>query len=204
MIGRPVGGCDVLADPALTAREAFVFWRADVLARLVRLTPAPLAAGCLIHFDPDGWGGRQAALLTADGYHLIIAPRPGLAHHLLLPGPEPPAAHAPMAPVPLFDAWHPQRLASTLSFWRYAQNPRITRAPPVPAPRPTGRTLESAFMLWALDLATAGASGREVAAALWGSAPVDWSDSPMRAQVRRVLATGGRLANGGYRALLKR
>ncbi|WP_246138474.1 DUF2285 domain-containing protein [Nitrospirillum bahiense] len=204
MTAPPAGGCDVLADPALTAQEAFVFWRADALARLVRLTPAPLAAGCLIHFDPDRWGGRQAALLTPDGYQLIVSPRPGLAHHLLLPGPDPPAARAALAPQPLFDAWHPQRLASTLAFWRYAQNPRITRAPPVPALKPTGRTLESTFILWALDLAAAGASGREVAAALWGAVPADWSDSPMRAQVRRVLATGRRLVNGDYRALLRR
>ncbi|WP_186457175.1 DUF2285 domain-containing protein [Nitrospirillum amazonense] len=143
-------------------------------------------------------------MLTPDGYQLIVSPRPGLAHHLLLPGPAPPAVRAPLAAQPLFDAWHPQRLASTLAFWRYAQNPRVTRAPPMRAPRPTGRTLESTFMLWALDLAAAGASGREVAAALWGAVPVDWSDSPMRAQVRRLLATGGRLANGGYRALLRR
>ena len=79
-IGVGAGGYDFLEDPNKTGLEASVFWRADVLARHVRLAPAPegLATGSLIRYEPERWGGRQTGRFTPDGYHLIVAPARGI------------------------------------------------------------------------------------------------------------------------------
>jgi hypothetical protein len=58
--------------------------------------------------------------------------------------------------------------------------------------------------LQALDAVLAGASQREIAVALFGSASVAlrWSaDGELRAQVRRLIRRGEELAANGYRRL---
>jgi hypothetical protein len=175
-IGAGAGGCDFLEDPRKTGLEAFVFWRADALARLVRLAPAPegLAAGSLIRYEPERWGSRQAGGSTPDGYHLILAPAPGIEHHLVFRDPDPPPLGAALMPLLSFDAWHPERLAATLAFWRFAQNPRSSPAAPIKTPKPSAKALEAAFLVWALDLDRAGNSTRGIARALFDEAAPDW------------------------------
>jgi hypothetical protein len=197
------GGYDFAEVPDQSGLEALIFWRVDALSHLVRLVPVPRSRGSLVRFTPDRWGGRQRARATPDGYHLILSPAPGVIHHLLFPGRGPPASGTPLAPVPDLDAWHAERAAATLAFWRFVQEPRVSRAPPIIPPKPTSRSLEAAFMLWALDLKRAGATDREVALALYHAAPTVWSDTPLRAQVRRLIASARRLSKSCYRLLLK-
>jgi hypothetical protein len=204
---RPIadgaGGYDFVEPPEQTGLDALIFWRADVLSRLVRLAPMRRSLDSLVRFTPERWGGRQRGRATPDGYHLIIAPDPGVTHHLLLPGRGPPAIGTPLVPMPAFDPWHAERVDATLAFWRFAQEPRVSRAPPIVRPKPTRHTIEAAFMLWALDLKRAGATDREVAIALYRMAPTVWSDTPLRAQVRRLIASAQRVSTSTYRLLLK-
>lgn len=182
-----------------------MFWRADALARHVRLAPAPdsIARDSLVRFEPDRWGGRQAGRSTSDGYHLIVAPAVGVEHQLFFVEPDPPPIGTPLVPQPSFDPWHPERLEATLAFWRFAQNPRSSPAPRVKPHRPTAKTLEFAFLAWTLDLKTQGASERELVGALFGELPVDWEDGGLRSQVRRFVAKARAFAAGQYKLLLK-
>jgi hypothetical protein len=63
--------------------------------------------------------------------------------------------------------------------------------------------LQAAFMLWALDLKHVGATDREIACAVWGDAPKGWSDSALRAQVRRFLKAARQNAAERYAIILK-
>lgn len=199
------GGSDVLANPERTGLDTFVFWRADALARHVRLATAPdsITTDSLVRFEPDRWGGRRAGRSTPDGYHLIVAPAVGVEHHLFFADVDPPPIGTPLVPQPSFDAWHPERLEATLAFWRFAQNPRSSPAPRVKPPRPTAKALEFVFLAWLLDLKRQGASERELARALFGERPSDWEDGGLRSQVRRLVAKARTFAAGKYQLLLK-
>lgn len=182
-----------------------MFWRADILARSVHLAPAPEGAAVesLVRFEPERWDGRQAGFSTPDGYHMIVAPPRGIEHHLFFADPDPPAIGTKLISAVPFDAWHPDRLEATLSFWRFAHRPRMSPAPRVPVPRANRKTLEAAFLLWALDLYRAGASEREIAEALFGHAPPNWEDTGLRSSVRRFIAKSRRYSTDKWRSLLK-
>ncbi|WP_408906101.1 DNA -binding domain-containing protein [Nguyenibacter vanlangensis] len=130
-------------------------------------------------------------------------PVPGVTHHLFFTGTDPPAFGTPLAPMPIFDPWHRERLDATLAFWRFAQNPKFSAALRIRLPKPTSRSLEAAFMLWALDLRRHGASLREVAELLLGPMPKDWDDTDQRSFTRRLVTRAKAMAAGGYRLLLK-
>jgi len=71
--------------------------------------------------------------------------------------------------------------------------------------RPTRSALTHMRVLQALDGARAGASQREIAAAIFGEGAVkdSWApDSELRAQTRYLLRRGDALSKGGYRTLL--
>jgi hypothetical protein len=121
-------GYDFLVDPDCPAADTLILWQPERLARLVRLSPTPYGADCLVRFEPGRWGGRQLGQSVPDGYHMVVAPALGAEHHSLLTCAEPPRVGTPLTPLPAFDAWHPERLAATLAFWRFAQYPRVTRA----------------------------------------------------------------------------
>jgi len=185
--------------------DAFVFWRADALARHVRLAAIPesMAADSLIRFEPDRWGGGHAGRTTLDGYHLILAPAIGVEHHLFFADAHPPPVGTPLMPLPNFDAWHPERLEATRAFWRFAQDPRSSPAPRIKPPRPNGKALEFAFLAWMLDLKNQGATDRDLAQAMFGVAPTDWEDGGLRSQIRRLIRKARVFTAGQYRLLLK-
>jgi hypothetical protein len=181
-----------------------LFWNADATARIVRVVVAagPAAGRALVRFEPDVWGARHIGRLTPDGYHLIVAPDVGIRHHLLLPGPEPPTPGATLAPVIPWDAWHSERLEAARAFWHFAARPRVSPAPRTPPPRPHPRGLKIAYMAWALDLAGAGASERDIHRAVIGEPPSAWEDSGARSRIRTLLATARRWRDGAALQLL--
>ncbi|MDR3529309.1 MAG: DUF2285 domain-containing protein [Rhodopila sp.] len=203
--GAAAGGRDFLEHPGRSGLEALVFWRADALARHVRVVPASerTSGDGLVRFEPARWGGRQAGRATPDGYHLIVSPSHGVEHHLFFTDPDPPPAGTKLMPMPAFDAWHPERLEATLAFWRFAHHPRVSPAPRVKPPPSGPKALETAFLIWTLDLNRAGTSDREIARAIFGEAPKEWEDSGSRSMVRRFIAKAEEFTANKYHSLLK-
>ena len=181
-----------------------LFWTADATARIVHLAVAPDAAehGTLVRFEPERWGAPWVARATPDGYHAIVAPHAGIRHHLLFPGPDPPPVGAPLIPVIPWDAWHKERLEAARAFWHFAAHPRASPAPQSPAPRPHPRGLKIAYMAWALDLAAAGASERDIHRAVIGEPPAPWEDSGARSRIRSLLGAARRWRDGAVFRLL--
>ena len=181
-----------------------LFWNADATARIVRVVVAAGAPAdrALVRFERDGWGARHIGRLTLDGYHLIVAPNARTRHHVLLPGPEPPALGAILTPCIPWDAWHPERLEAARAFWQFAARPRISPAPRTPPPRPHPRALKIAYMTWALDLAGAGASERDIHRAVIGEPPAPWEDSGARSRIRSLLGAARRWRDGAVFRLL--
>ncbi len=181
-----------------------LFWNAAATARIVRVVVAagPAAGRGLVRFEQNGWGACHVGRPTPDGYHLIVAPDVGIRHHLLLPGPEPPVPGATLAPVIPWDEWHPERLEAARAFWHFAARPRVSPAPRTPPPRPHPRGLKIAYMAWALDLAGAGASERDIHRAVIGEPHSAWEDSGARSRIRTLLATARRWRDGAALQLL--
>ena len=181
-----------------------LFWNADATARIVRVVVSAGAAAdrALVRFERDGWGARHVGRLTPDGYHLIVAPNAGTRHHLLLPGPEPPAPGAILTPFIPWDEWHPERLEAARAFWHFAAWPRVSAAPRSPLARPHPRGLKIAYMAWALDLAGAGASERDIHRAVIGEPPAPWEDSGARSRIRTLLAAARCWRDGAVFRLL--
>lgn len=177
-------------------------WRAELLGNVIPLGPGP-PAGLPIRLDPWGWPGRKRALATADGLFLILD-GPAGRHRLLLSGPDPPADGAPLwLMLDRSPLWRP-RLAAAARFLAAFGQPMagLTLSPP-PHLSPE-RQERLAHMLWALELAASGASERDIAALLFGTAAAGpaWSNDPDRAEIRRLLREARGLARGGYRRLL--
>lgn len=181
-----------------------LFWNADATARIVRVVVAADVAAdrALVRFEPDVWRARHIGRLTPDGYHLIAAPDVGTRHHLLLPGPRPPAPGTILTPVIPWDAWHPERLEAARAFWHFAARPRASPVPRSPPSRPHPRGLKIAYMAWALDLAGAGASERDIHRAVIGEPPAAWEDSGARSRIRTLLGTARRWRDGAAFRLL--
>lgn len=92
--------------------------------------------------------------------------------------------------------------------WRAieAQLAMLNTAPEASHPRPSRTALAHMHALQALDGVLAGASQREVAAAVFGRQAVAerwYADGDLRAQVRRTIRAGKALMSGGYRRLLQ-
>ncbi|MDA8247705.1 MAG: DUF2285 domain-containing protein [Rhodospirillales bacterium] len=182
-----------------------LFWTADATARIVRARVLDNDSGTtpLVRFEPERWGAPFLGRPTPDGYHVIVAPNPGTRHHLLLPGPDPPARGAILTPVIPWDAWHKERLEAARAFWQFAARPRVSPAPRSSPPRPHPRGLKIAYMAWALDLAAAGMSERDIHRMLLGEPPAAWEDSGARSRIRTLLATARRWRDGAAFQLLR-
>ncbi|MHB0764029.1 DNA -binding domain-containing protein [Stutzerimonas sp. NM35] len=195
-------GLRVLEDPGLDARDAHPLWLVDH-PRLVQLHPdvyaTPDAAAFnfwripgrkgLVH---DGLCLRVATSISAcrirlamapglkDGDAFVVAMRPGR-----LPGAR--ARVMTEALNELAAGSHTTPLAQTFS-------------------RPSATALLELHTLQALDASLAGASLREVALCLFGSAAVTqgWhADASLRSKVRRLVRRGRRLMLDDYRRLAR-
>ncbi|MCW8308059.1 DUF2285 domain-containing protein [Acidiphilium sp. PA] len=182
-----------------------LFWTAEAIARAVhvRVGHDESIGNSLVRFDPDKWGAHYAGRPTADGYHLVVAPSSSVRHHLIFQSRDPPPVSAPLTPVVLWDAWHPERLEAAQAFWRFAAHPRVRLPSSLPRPKPHPRGLKIAYMAWALDLAGTGASERDTHRALLGEPPAAWEDSGARSRVRTLVATARRWRDGAAFKLLK-
>ncbi len=181
-----------------------LFWTADATARIVRVQAgATCTSTPLVRFEPARWGAPYLGRQTPDGYHLVVAPHLGVRHHLLLPGSGPPGQGAMLTPVIPWDAWHPERLEAARAFWQFAARPRASPAPRIPPLRSHPRGLKIAYMAWALDLAAAGASERDLHRAVIGEPPAAWEDSGARRRVRTLLTTARSWRDGAAFQLLR-
>ena len=191
-------------DPAVTARHARLFWRADLDPGALRVIARPAVSR-----DPAGWSfhhlrrflslicdaeGREHAVLS-DGQHHIrldveegtLAEGPVTLHYLLDRGRD---ADRQLETV--------RRLAALRADRRFS-NERFPLDPHSP---------RNALVLRVHDALRGGATQRDIAQILVGPERVqgEWhgrSDA-LRSRVRRLVGEARRLAAGGYRRLLQR
>ena len=193
-------GLHTLEDPALDAREALPDWL-NVRACAIRVIPdddpAPEASPFVLWRLP----GRKQ--LQHDGRSLVLFARwPGCCVRLMLA----PELHDGMP-----HAFAVRACREPCTRYRDMANDldqlaAASRCEPSAAtrPRPSPSTLQALLTLQALDANQAGASLRDIAEGLFGSAEVasDWhADSALRARVRRLVQRGRSLVDGGYREL---
>lgn len=195
-------GLRLLEDPDLDARDAHPDWFPD---------PSGVV---LVHPDPDPpddalpfrlWTLPGEKRLLHDGHRLLLIHRlDGRTLHLALsPGLEDGMAHvyAVRASRQLLPSWRNAEAALTMLDALQAHDMSAVSA----SGRPGRTALLHMRTLQALDGVHAGASQRQVAKVLFGAAAVAsrWhSDGQLRAYVRRLIARGRRLMQGGYRRLL--
>lgn len=193
-------GLRTLEDPALDAREALPDWlnaRSCTIRVIPDDDPAPEASPFELWCLP----GRKQ--LQHDGHSLVLAVRWSDACVRLTLAPE---LHDGMPHAFAVRACREARvryrdLANDLDQLAAA----ICCEPSASTcPRPSPSAMQALLTLQALDASQAGASLREVAEGLFGSADVasDWhADSALRARVRRLVQRGRALVDGGYREL---
>ena len=202
---RSSGGCTFAEDPDRAAPEARIIWHADLdpgTLRVVAVRSDPvdpdsirtawLAPWLAIATDGDG---REHAVLS-DGWHRIridveegsLAREEAVLLHYSLVG----VASAAPKILPLrrfIDLCRHGRFARSL----FPRDPRVERWLTV---------------LRVHDALAAGASQREIGAALFGEERIlpDWGErnGSLRSRVRRLVREARAMARGGYRHLLRR
>lgn len=192
---RRTGGCLFPVDPTLDAREAKPFYRDRRCARLV--SDANPAAE---HFALWALPGRKS--LTTDDPHLRLHVDFGNQSFDLLVSEELHDGAGFACAVPISGNVASARSVLDPAFDLLRRPRTLTRNA---VSRPSRGTVIYARALQALDGTLAGASQREIAAALFGEARVaaDWSpDGELRAQVRYLIQRGRALMQDGYRTLL--
>jgi hypothetical protein len=192
-----VGGCAFAVDPELTAAQAAVFWRTNVLPTVIPLVPTnvegarPLAIGEL--------GGVVVERVGADGRHVIVRQNSGDLHLLLAE-----QADQPLAAVLPLDDNLPIRATAALRLWaRMAEQPNQQEDPLALTRQRRDRLV---LMVRALDGYLAEASYREIAEVLFGTRRIEretWKTSSLRDRTIRLVKGGIDLMRAGYRRLLR-
>lgn len=195
------------ADPGTPADRALVVWCPDWLASAIRLIAATGREPAVVRWAPERWPGWTLGPLRArDGWHLVCRIG-GATHRLWWPERELPTAGTPLGFSCDLDAYADASTAAALRFWRAMAGAGHARAPPRHLEKPAApRIMRRIAILRALDGWLAGASYRALAEGLLGPKALPasaWKTSSRRGQVIRLVATGRRLMNGGYRDLLK-
>jgi len=191
-------GCRVAEDPSLDARFARPAW-VEEPCETVRITALEHASGQ----EFELWKVESPRDLTHVGIHLELQfsrSRSPLRVHL----DDSIEVGKPFAYVIRADKLLRARIASACRFSDALTRRRKAKNAPKTIPS-NRRRLTHARTLQALDGEAAGASHREIAAAIFGADDVArrWSpDSELRAQVRYLLRRGRGFVNGQYRALL--
>lgn len=184
-----------MADPHLSAADAHVVWLATATPFVIQVARVPhefIAALTLETF-------ASADPTLIDARHVALG-APGHAFHVLLLGAQSDAPIGIMLPLaPDF----PARLDAAVRLWRRLTGGEVEP----PGALPPQRRARLVTTLRALDGRMAGASTREIAAALFGSDRVpagpEWKAHDLRSRAKRLVASGLALMNGGYRELLR-
>lgn len=190
-------------DQNLPAGTARIFWRADVDPHVLLMEAEPAAPDDPVAVDLAAIGGElfvqprlrggERVLLRQSGVHLRL----DLAAGTVLDGPI-----RPRVVLPGIWGISPQ----LLTLKRLGELARQGRVPRSLRPREK-RAWRWARMLQALDGMTVGATHRDIANAIFGTAVVrsEWrgASDHLRLKVQRLVREARRLAGGGYRAILK-
>jgi hypothetical protein len=189
---------DIPATSLLASAPPIGWAPAIDTAQVTIVRPVPWARAIDdIGFHPEAWGERVFRVRAIGGDQWLIrrSGAPELA--LWVPqGLAPPRGGA----FGLYLHAH-QGLAS-----RCHAAERFRRAIGLGRPlraRPFADARRHAIMLYLFDARLAGASLRDSAEILLGSAPSDWRTSSVRSDLRRLVESANRLAAGGYRNLLR-
>lgn len=169
---------------------------ADVsVLTIVRPVPWARAIGDL-RFDIERWGDRFIRIAAPGGTHLLIRRHGSPELALWIPTGLAPAAGGGFGLYLHPDAGHAGRVQAVASFRR-----AIGRGAPIRAAS-YAHARRQAAMLCVHDLASAGASLRDIAGVLLDPMPDDWRSSSERSDLRRLADTAAGMVAGGYRALL--
>jgi len=196
---RQWGCMDAGASVEITAPQC---WQPELVPITVILGAAPEAFPDAQAVDLDAIGPPTAEVSGKSGRHVVIAGTDG-EHRLWLRDDSPSKAMA--AVIPLDRDFH-MRVASLMRFHRRLFGGRS-------GAQPRGWALTSYrrnrfdLMLRAFDMREAGASYRDIAAALGeheaAQLPAtEWKDSRARSYVIRLVRAATAMTNGGYRKLL--
>lgn len=199
-------GLYAFADPSVPARRAPTFWHLEALQRIVRLRAEP---------PPGNFKHRQStkvlslsdfrvdrvAAIGVDSVPLVLMKGPGSHVPVEISGLA--ALSLPFAPVfeigSLLDLGTQTELLRRLN--RFAEQARDPGSRPVPT---IDERLHQALI--ALDGSLAGRTYREIAITIYGERRVaeDWQGPSLflKDRMRRLVAKGTELMNGGYRDLL--
>ena len=200
---RAIGVCTFAEAPIRPATDACIFWRADWDTSVLAAETLPVRHGDGDAFDIRRFDSVATVLWCPDGHeHLLLSDG---VHHLQM---EVTAGSLLDGPVrfryELSGFKHIE--AKTLTLRRLMLLHRLGRFPSGLYP-PERRARRWAMALRAHDAVGAGASHREIAAALFGEKGVkeDWCGRSdyLRLRVQRLLRMADKLVNGGYRDLLR-
>jgi len=187
----------------LPVGAARIFFRAEVDPHVVLMEAEPALADDPVAVDFGAIGGDLFVQPTADGGERVLLRRDGL--HLRVDLTAGTVLEGPVRPrVVLPGLWGigPQ----LLTLKRLGVLARGSKLPPSLKPREK-RAGRWARMLQALDGVISGGSHRDIAVAIFGTETVqsDWrgASDHLRLKVQRLVREARRLANGGFRAILK-
>jgi hypothetical protein len=198
----PTGGCAFAEAASRPAADACIFWRADWDASVLAVEALPVPPGDADAFDIRHFERLATVLQRADGRELLLLSDG--EHRLQLDVTAGSVLHGPVRlRYELSGFKHIE--AKTLTLRRFSLLCRFGRFPCGLFP-PERRARRWAMALQAYDGVRAGASHRDVAAALFGEKTVreDWCGRSdyLRLRVQRLIRTADRLVKGGYRHLL--
>ena len=195
-------GLTAFEDPNLDARDARPLWELRTKPH-VRLVVEPDPSPCAARFSL--WRLPGTKRLLHDGVDLLLTL--ALASEVIQVGLGPAVEHG--SAMAFLFAVVTQRTTP----WRAAERfgLLLSRTRPANHPAPRRRVTRSAIVhmrsLQALDGHAAGASHRDIAAAIFGAecAASRWhADSELRGRVRHLLQRGDQFVHAGYRDLVTR
>jgi hypothetical protein len=199
MRSRIAGGCDFAHDPGLTANDGAVFWAPRLYPNAIALKPVTEPEGPFsMLFDLGGVSGLVFRA-AEDGWHAVWTDA-GIAHQIWLRD-APPSETALYEAAVLYDACMELRAHAARRFWRaLVDRPpgRDFRVMPIQLRR------SHVLALRVVDARNDGASYRTIAEVLFGfiGSKMDWENDWRKNKVRRALALGRSMVQGGYRSLL--
>jgi hypothetical protein len=193
-------GLFVFADPSQAAPDAFVAWLPTIARRVLRARcTLAVAANAGNVVSLSAFRAMRSAVIGADGVPVVTMRRHGCCVGLMAHG-----WHALARPAAVtFEVEGLDELAGGIDCLRTLQR-LLNPAACAGMPATVQERLRQALL--ALDGSLAGASYRQIATTIFGEDRVseEWSAASrfLKERVRRLVAKGHALMNGGYRDLL--